>query len=55
MGKIQMLRADLWTTKLLVLWAASLGVSSSRAKRSWSKIKTKGNPMNQRTYTLALQ
>lgn len=39
-----MLRADLWTTKLLLLWAASLGVYYSTAKRSRSKIKTEGDP-----------
>lgn len=44
MGRIRMLRADLWTTKLLLLWAASLGVYYSSAKRSRSKMKTKGDP-----------
>lgn len=37
-------RADLWTKKLLLPWAASLGVDYGSAKRSWPKLKTKGDP-----------
>lgn len=38
-------RADPWTRELLLLpWAAPLGVDYSTAKRSWPKLKTKGEP-----------
>lgn len=43
MGRIRMVRADLGTTNPLLLQAASLAVYHSSAKRSWSKIKTKGD------------
>lgn len=37
-------RADRWTKELLLPWAASLGADYGSVKRSWSKLKAKGDP-----------